>query len=338
MGSPPGIFFFYPDFAHPVGGMRIAYRHVDLLNKLGHRARMVHRAKGFRCTWFENATPVLAAEDVRVRPEDIVVLPEIVEPRHALAYPGIKLVIFNQGAYCTFQSHGWQKEDRQTPYTSPDLLGVFVVSEDNFEYLAYAFPGLRLLRYRCSINPRLFAPGRTKRNLIAFMPRRGFEDVRQVLNIVKFRGLLDDYELRPVEGLSLEQVAEVLSEVKIFLSSGTHEGCPLPPLEAMACGCLVVGYHGFGGREYFRPEFSFPVEVGNVQQFAHTLERVLLRLKDDPDSVESMARQASQYVLEHYSEEREEESVRHGWETLLAGAAGMSSPGGGTGTRFGRLQ
>ena len=28
--------------------------------------------------------------------------------------------------------------------------------------------------------------------------------------------------------------------------------CPLPPLEALACGCLVAGFAGFGGFDYLR--------------------------------------------------------------------------------------
>ncbi len=48
------------------------------------------------------------------------------------------------------------------------------------------------------------------------------------------------------------QVAETLASAHVFLVTGFPEGCPLPPLEAMACGCLCVGYMGFGGADYMR--------------------------------------------------------------------------------------
>ena len=43
----------------------------------------------------------------------------------------------------------------------------------------------------------------------------------------------------------------------IFLTFSNQEGFGLPPVEAMACGCLVVGYHGHGGKEFLKPEWSF---------------------------------------------------------------------------------
>ena len=68
---------------------------------------------------------------------------------------------------------------------------------------------------------------------------------------------LADFRIRPIVNLDETGVAACLRESLIFLSLGQHEGLPLPPAEAMACGAIVVGYDGFGGREYMRPEFGF---------------------------------------------------------------------------------
>src|SRR3712207_7225539 len=46
------------------------------------------------------------------------------------------------------------------------------------------------------------------------------------------------------------------------------EGCPCPPKEAMASGCVTVGYHGMGGRDYITPAHAFPVPQGDVVAFA----------------------------------------------------------------------
>ena len=78
---------------------------------------------------------------------------------------------------------------------------------------------------------------------MAFMPRKNAADVVQVLNLLKFRGALRGFELAPIHGQPERQVAAVLGEALVFLSFGHPEGCPLPPLEAMACGCVVVGYY-----------------------------------------------------------------------------------------------
>lgn len=39
---------------------------------------------------------------------------------------------------------------------------------------------------------------------------------------------------------------------RIFLSFSDLEGLGLPPIEAALCGNYVIGYHGGGGREYWR--------------------------------------------------------------------------------------
>jgi hypothetical protein len=55
-----------------------------------------------------------------------------------------------------------------------------------------------------------------------------------------------------IAGLDSQGVARVLQESHIFLATGFPEGCPLPPLEAMSCGCLPVGFGGLGGWDYMR--------------------------------------------------------------------------------------
>ncbi len=55
-----------------------------------------------------------------------------------------------------------------------------------------------------------------------------------------------------IQNFSLEKVATTLRSCHIFFASGFPEGCPLPPLEAMASGCMVVGFAGHGGWDYMR--------------------------------------------------------------------------------------
>jgi glycosyltransferase involved in cell wall biosynthesis len=43
-----------------------------------------------------------------------------------------------------------------------------------------------------------------------------------------------------------------LAGAHIFLGTGFPEGFALPPLEAMAAGCVPVGFGGLGGFEYMR--------------------------------------------------------------------------------------
>jgi hypothetical protein len=49
------------------------------------------------------------------------------------------------------------------------------------------------------------------------------------------------------------QLLQKMMENRYLLSLSACEGFGLQPLEAMACGCAVVGFSGCGGREYMRP-------------------------------------------------------------------------------------
>ena len=75
-----------------------------------------------------------------------------------------------------------------------------------------------------------------------------------------------------IEDVTQEEVASVLKRAANFLSFGHPEGFGLPPLEAMSAGCLVIGYHGMGGREFFHREFSVPIEFGDIRAYVEAVE------------------------------------------------------------------
>lgn len=112
------------------------------------------------------------------------------------------------------------------------------------------------------------------------MPRKVPRDVLQVINILKFRGALQDFDLEKIDNVNENMVTEILQRALFFLSFSDREGCSLPPLEAMSCGCVVIG-----GKEYFNEEFSCPIESTDVLTFAKTVERVIHAYRNNCDSI-----------------------------------------------------
>jgi hypothetical protein len=299
--------------------VRRLYRHVDVLRVHGYAAAVLHHRPGFRCRWFANDTPVAAFSEAVIGPDDYLVVPEIYAAALADFAPGIPKVIFNQNAYLTFR--GWPAGGVADicPYRHRDVVAVFAVSEDNADYLRFAFPGLAVRRLHYGIDA-LFAPKWPKRRLVAYMPRKNGEDAAQVLNILRGRGALEGWELAAIDGVDEMRVAGVLAEAAVFLSFGHPEGCPLPPLEAMASGCAVVGYHGRGGREYFDEACSWPIEMGDIVGFARAAEDVLQHGLQEPGWLTEIGRRAATLVREHYSPEREQRDIVGAWEAILAAA------------------
>jgi len=315
------LYFLSPDTVSPSGGVRKIYRHVDILNARGFSAQVVHWQREFRCKWFENQTTVTYQSEVDLRESDYLVIPEMWQPVVAETTKGFKKVIFNQNAYYTFCEY-FQKDDPSVLYGSDDVVGAITVSEDSVRYLQYAFPKLPVFRVHYGINTELFQFTRDKKKQICFMPRKNSEDARQVTYILKARNALADFELVPINNLSEQEAAQVICESQIFLSFGYPEGFGLPPAEAMASGSIVIGYHGNGGREFFKPEFSYPIEVGDIIGFAQTVEQVIQEIMQqgdrDLDAIEKKAKLASEYISQHYSLEREELDVVETWSQILS--------------------
>ena len=69
------IYVFAPDLSHPLGGMRMLYRHVDILNANGLQAYIVHNSPKFEIGWFEYSTPVIFASGYPSRIERAIPTP-----------------------------------------------------------------------------------------------------------------------------------------------------------------------------------------------------------------------------------------------------------------------
>ncbi|MDB5610841.1 MAG: glycosyltransferase [Bradyrhizobium sp.] len=298
--------------------MRKLYHCVDILNGVGLNAAILHARAGFRCGWFENTTRVASAAEVTVGPQDILVVPEIYGQTIRDLPKNIRQVIFNQNVYNTL---GWllDRSTNATPYTdNPDLALILVVSQDNAEVIKHIFPAAPVQRLHLGIDPVLFHPPQgPKQRRIAYMPRKRAGDAASVLALLRLRGALDGWDVVAIEGRSEAETAELLRSAKLFLSFSSREGFGLPPLEALACGCLVVGYHGLGGREYFHPPFATAVEDGDIAGFARAVEATLRRIDHDPRSTDAIMAAAATFVSEGYPLETERQDLLDVFGPLL---------------------
>jgi hypothetical protein len=261
-----------PDTSGTVGGVKMHYQLVDALNAAGRSAAVVHGEPGFRCTWFANRTHVVAAAEVELCRDDLIVVPEE-WVQHIPALPAqVTKVIFNQNAYTTFL---WGVASRSICdiYARPDVACVIGVSDDNLDYFRYAFPSTRAVGITCLLDPSLFHDRDAKTRSIAYMPRKRRQESDEVLALLHARGALVGWTVRPISGLSEDETARVLRECSVFLAFGHREGFGLPAAEAMACGCIVVGFHGFGGRDIGDTALWIP--DGDVVAYAQTVEAVL---------------------------------------------------------------
>jgi len=313
------IYVICPDSNIAYGGVKQLYRHVDALNKSGMDSCIVHKQAGFRCTWFHNQTRVISQDEMEaaIGGNDYLVFPEIYGPNVTDYLPEIRKVIFNQNSHYTFSRHSTDARDLKTPYLHPSVVATIVVSEHDTACLEYLFPRMNVFRVRYGLNDALFHYGADKQPQIAFMARKLPDDVLQVINQLKFRGALSGFELVEIRDRTEEEVAAILRRAMLFLSFSDRESFGLPPAEAMACGCIVVGYHGNGGREFLREPYAYPVDATNLLQFGRTVERVLTLYRQNPESLREQGRFASEFILREYSMPHEEDDVPRTWERIM---------------------
>jgi glycosyltransferase involved in cell wall biosynthesis len=301
------IFFVCPDDNTPYGGIRVLYRCVDTLNAAGRSATIVHLKAGFRCTWFENRTKVIPASEVRFVTGDLIVLPEWYKEKIPFIAPGVPHLVFNQGPHVTFLGSGIDRESWK-PVVSSDTVGIVANSPYTFEYLSYCFPEIPVHQITLGIDPDVFHPPQDgKEKQIAFMPRKRRGELVELLRILDLRRALDGWTLAPIDHMTEAETAAMLRKSAVFLSLNEREGFGLPSLEAMASGCVVVGFHGGCGRVYMRPDVAIPIDDGEVITFAQQAESVLHRFGDE--DLERMREGAISLVRTQFTPAREAADV-----------------------------
>jgi hypothetical protein len=196
--------------------------------------------------------PVVPLSRPGLGPTDTYLVPE--GWPNALA-PGLAA-----GARCLVYCQNWAYLFAGLPEgTGLDRLPVsyLAVSDPVARYIEGAL-GTRPPVLRPAIDPARFHPPTAKPApdpvRVAFMPRKNKALAAMIRQFAETRARRTGQRLAfvPIENRSPDEVAEMLRSCHVFLATGFPEGCPLPPLEAMACGCLVAGYAGFGGFDYMR--------------------------------------------------------------------------------------
>ncbi|PBN47603.1 glycosyltransferase [Capnocytophaga sputigena] len=339
------IYFLCPNNNFMSGGVKQIFHQVETLNRNGFEAFVLLQGKS-KQKWFESNAPIayspyllrtlkyivenrkmtprklftlwlLKKKSVTLDEDSILVIPEIYGDKIDQIAPHIKKVIFNQNCYYTFNLYSFEKDYQKTPYHQPNVLATIVASDDALAYMNYTFPNLKTYKMTLGIDTSVFSYADKKQKQICFMPRKLTDDVRQVILILKLRGKLKDWKLVPIDNKTEQEVAEIMKQSTFFLSFNHREGFGLPPVEAMACGCYVVGYHGQGGKEYFKPEFSSLVEGGDIIAYVKKVEELLSTYEKSPETILEKGKKASEFILSHYTMAKEEEDTIKIWNDIL---------------------
>ena len=301
------------DNPSPSGGIKTIYDHVAHLAEAGFPAFVVHANEGFRPSWFRRDVPVLYTDkDLKVVSQDVLVIPEDFTAA-LLATKDIPVMkfVFCQNHFYIFSG----LPDKET-WRSLNIGGVIASSHQIRLFVEWVLGYVQVPVVPCAICPKTFHP-ETKRLQIAVMPRkRAFE-----ASFIRSTFLEAFREHRDVpwivlDGCSEEEVANALRHSDIFLSMNRFEGLGLPPLEAMACGCIVVGFHGWGALDYAKADNGFWCGEEDLIECVKKLGEVCTLLKSQRERLTHVRARAMETAAT-YSPAHQRDALVNFWHKVM---------------------
>ena len=251
-------YIFLPPLPRGSGGLAVL-RHVGIfLYKAGFPVNFVLREASKNAK--ESGVEVLSWQELHLKPGDIWLTPE--------GWPNALLPGLSAGARSLMYAQSWAyllSCQPENAYLEDLPLEILAVSEPVARFVDMSL-GKHAAVLRPSIDTTLFCPPRERKDgttvRVAFMPRKNKAFARQIRELaearLRRRASPLSLEWVSIEDRSQAEVAQLLKAAHIFLCTGFPEGCPLPPLEALACGCVPVGFTGLGGWDYMRQAADFP--------------------------------------------------------------------------------
>ena len=252
------------------GGIKTAYRHTELLIEMGIDA-CVYQPEG-PPSWFETRAKVLTAWRTP-SPSDILVFPEAINgPLVELAKtktPAKKILfcqaqyyaLFNAIAPEDYRSLGFERIACQSAIAKGFLERVLHLGD------VAVIP--------CFVDPALFHP-REKSMQIAAIPRKLPREAAAIHSVFRLKyPELKSVPWAVIENKPERDIAEIFGRSTIVLSLPFLESFGLVPLEAMASGAIVVGFHGYGALEYATAENGYWFPPDHIEETADALARVI---------------------------------------------------------------
>jgi hypothetical protein len=319
--------FYVTDGVHVAGGQLVNLDHVAALRRLGYDARLMILRPAGESAFTPQFPPGrevpwrLGLGDLAA--DDVVVTGEMFElGARTLQGTPARRVLHNQGPFYTFLTFLDLPAIRQ--WGCEAMIVPSGVGADMLRRMGW---DRDLHVVRPALDPVFSAPGQRSRVLqIATITSKRLHEIRLIRGILRStRPDLNDVPWLGLAGVERAELARRMQESAIFLAAGRLEGLGLPPLEAMAAGALVLGFHAGGGRDYATPENGDWFDDGQHFEIAEALASLIDRLRTGEQFRERRA--AGVATAARYSQPAFEAALALAWGRLVG-----PPPGGGPAT------
>lgn len=285
----------------PVGGVKVMYQHCMLLQQLGYEAYPLIMGKYIGDFFgFDIETKHIKETGYELSTEDIVVCPEFM-PYLGLSFKNATKIIFNQSQSWHYHNDRLKLEDIGKNFIE---LGHDYVMNCG-QYLCEQLKAHMHIDSHSVVNGIdhhrfIAAPEKRITNRLLALSRKRPENLEKIVALSQGMGL----EYRLVDGLSEIELIQEYQRADFFIATGYPEGFSLPPLEAMSCGCAVIGFTGGGAGEFMLHEDTAMVaNDGDCE----TVVKYIAKLQSDLELKEKIRKngmaKATEYSLENTCKE-----------------------------------
>lgn len=300
----------------PAGGVKVIFQHVQGLRELGYDAYVGHPIDGYKPDWFDADIPILYyLKGLKVYSDDVFVIPETgYNTMRLLKNTRCRKVMFCQNWSGIHQGLGNARH-----WSEFGITGVMCCSRMVATCVREALGYRDAAVITCPIDHDVFQP-LDKKQQIAFMPRKRKSDTGQIRHFFNLLAPNSPFSWTPVDGLAQKHVAKILGESAIFLSLSKREGLGLPPLEAMAAGCLVTGFHGVGGLEYATQSNGLWCEEEDLFDCARQLVKACHAVSEEGELANRLI-QNGIAVAQQYNFDKMKSDLDRFWRHFLTSSA-----------------
>jgi len=298
------------------GGIKLAFWHVEALREAGINAVIATRGAE-PPGWFQTAAPMIDVSQVAAG-DDILVFPEnhYAMLKTFAAWPNRKLV-FCQNQFMVVRGLGGLGGWRD--YAEVGVSGILCEGRCVADFCRMRFPSMPIAIVPVGVNQTTFRFHSQKKLQIAFSPHKRPMEAAFIWDL--FCAKNPEFAAWPwveIRGLPEKQVAAVLGESAVCLALCRFEALPMTILEALASGCVTVGFTGFGARQFTTARNGFWAEEDDCLQCAELLgHAVRLAISGGPRYADLL--EAARETATYYSRERMDQSIVDFWKRYLAG-------------------
>ncbi len=313
------IYYICPDSTVKSGGKRRLYRHVDILNRNGISAAILHGNKPFKVPDTPDVPIRYLNDQIAFQKQDILVIPEVL-PQLMLAVKNLPLRKFVI-ALNILNVFNFLPENEN--YKTLAIERVLVVSPFIGKFISWSMDiPAHLLPFSIDNKLYYYDAGKEKENTIVFLGNKSqYIPAFKKILFSRNHTLASKFKWQALQDISLNEYAAQIRKAKVFLTLSTSEGLPNSSLEAMASGTIVVGFNGGCPDDRLIP-------IGERQNciLAPTMELATLAMHFEPylksleepnnPIIEKLRQNALETVAPHTPEKEEKELVAF-WQSIV---------------------